>query len=365
MQVEVLKNLPKTETSQYLRVATVDNKAALCYLYVGDNSKSADFLQRNFKTGFSTENFEMAKKFIKANQTDPIDVIILDLPYDEKLIQDFQSFLFNRSLQTIPVIYNYRFYNQTSSIAEHVDDVIDLDSSEFDFSNKIYFLRKAKEYAAPREDFSNTANSSNYIIKRILDITLASILILLLSPFFLLIMLFIKLESKGPVIYKAKRAGRGFQIFNFYKFRTMVTNADKKVQELIHLNQYNADTQGALFFKISNDPRITKVGRFLRNTSLDELPQLFNVLKGDMSLVGNRPLPLYEAATLTTNEFVERFMAPAGITGLWQIKKRGKAEMSAEERIRLDISYVKKSGLLYDLWIILNTPKALIQKSDV
>jgi lipopolysaccharide/colanic/teichoic acid biosynthesis glycosyltransferase len=199
----------------------------------------------------------------------------------------------------------------------------------------------------------------------VLDIVLASILLLLLLPLFLAIMLFIKLESKGPVIYKAKRAGRGFQIFNFYKFRTMITNADKKVQELTHLNQYVSAAKGAYFFKVSNDPRITKVGRFLRNTSLDELPQLFNVIKGDMSLVGNRPLPLYEAATLTTNEFVERFMAPAGITGLWQIKKRGKAEMSAEERIRLDISYVRNSSLLYDLWIMLNTPKALIQKSDV
>ena len=144
----------------------------------------------------------------------------------------------------------------------------------------------------------------------------------------------------------------------------MEVNADKKVEALLHLNQY-ADNKAANFFKISNDPRITRVGRFLRNTSLDELPQLFNVIKGDMSLVGNRPLPLYEASTLTTNEFVERFMAPAGITGLWQIKKRGQAEMSCEERINLDISYARKSNMLYDLWIMANTPKALLQKSDV
>ncbi|GAC1484709.1 MAG: hypothetical protein NVS1B13_10430 [Flavisolibacter sp.] len=103
----------------------------------------------------------------------------------------------------------------------------------------------------------------------------------------------------------------------------------------------------------------------MRNTSLDELPQLFNVLKGDMSLVGNRPLPLYEAATLTTNEFVERFMAPAGITGLWQIKKRGRDEMSIDERISLDISYARKSNIIYDFWIMFNTPKALLQKSNV
>jgi lipopolysaccharide/colanic/teichoic acid biosynthesis glycosyltransferase len=125
------------------------------------------------------------------------------------------------------------------------------------------------------------------------------------------------------------------------------------------------DGTGPKFFKISNDPRITKVGKVLRNTSLDELPQLFNVLKGDMSLVGNRPLPLYEASTMTTNEFVERFMAPSGITGLWQIKKRGKSDMSVEERMNLDIAYARKSTLLYDFWIMAQTPTALLQKSDV
>jgi lipopolysaccharide/colanic/teichoic acid biosynthesis glycosyltransferase len=145
----------------------------------------------------------------------------------------------------------------------------------------------------------------------------------------------------------------------------MEVNADKKIEALAHLNQYNSDTKGPKFFKISNDPRITRFGKFLRNSSLDELPQLYNVLKGEMSLVGNRPLPLYEAATLTTNEFVERFMAPAGITGLWQIKKRGQAEMSIEERINLDISYARNSNLLYDLWIMANTPKAIFQKSNV
>jgi lipopolysaccharide/colanic/teichoic acid biosynthesis glycosyltransferase len=203
------------------------------------------------------------------------------------------------------------------------------------------------------------------VTKRIFDIAVASFLILLLLPIFLLIAAAIRLESRGPIFYNAKRAGRGFRIFSFYKFRTMVVNADKKMQEMAHLNQYNDAGNGPKFFKISNDPRITKVGKFLRNTSLDELPQLLNVLKGDMSLVGNRPLPLYEAATLTTNEFAERFMAPAGITGLWQIKKRGKADMSTAERISLDISYARKSNLLYDIWIMANTPGALFQKNNV
>jgi lipopolysaccharide/colanic/teichoic acid biosynthesis glycosyltransferase len=120
-----------------------------------------------------------------------------------------------------------------------------------------------------------------------------------------------------------------------------------------------------VFFKIQNDPRITRIGNFLRNTSLDELPQLINVFLGDMSLVGNRPLPLYEAETLTTNDYAARFMAPAGITGLWQIKKRGNKDMSVEERINIDIAYASKCNFVTDLWIIANTPSALLQKENV
>jgi lipopolysaccharide/colanic/teichoic acid biosynthesis glycosyltransferase len=146
----------------------------------------------------------------------------------------------------------------------------------------------------------------------------------------------------------------------------MVVDADKKMEEMTHLNQYNAtEGGGPVFFKVSNDPRITKVGAFLRNTSLDELPQLINVLLADMSLVGNRPLPLYEAQTLTTDEWAARFMAPAGITGLWQIKKRGQDDMSVEERIGLDIDYANRNNFMYDLWIMANTPTALLQKSNV
>lgn len=189
--------------------------------------------------------------------------------------------------------------------------------------------------------------------------------LLLLSPVFLLIALAIRIESRGPIFYISKRAGRGYKIFDFYKFRTMFAGADLRIQELAHLNQYSENKQkGPSFFKINNDPRVTKIGSFLRNTSLDELPQLLNVLLGDMSLVGNRPLPLYEAATLTTDQCAQRFLAPAGITGLWQIKKRGREDMSIEERISLDIDYANNYNFMYDLWIMANTPSALIQKSS-
>jgi len=122
---------------------------------------------------------------------------------------------------------------------------------------------------------------------------------------------------------------------------------------------------GATFFKLKDDPRITKVGKLLRNTSIDELPQLFNVLIGDMSIVGNRPLPLYEAEKLTTDKYALRFLAPAGITGLWQVEKRGKGEMSEEERLMLDNTYAKNHSFLNDMRLIMKTIPALFQKENV
>ena len=129
------------------------------------------------------------------------------------------------------------------------------------------------------------------------------------------------------------------------------------------------DTQknkaGAAFFKLKDDPRITKIGKFIRNTSIDELPQLWNVIIGDMSIVGNRPLPLYEAEKLTTDKYALRFLAPAGITGLWQVEKRGKGSMSEEERLQLDNVYASNHSFLNDIKLICKTIPALFQKENV
>lgn len=200
--------------------------------------------------------------------------------------------------------------------------------------------------------------------KRLFDIIFSLIALFLLTPLFLLLALIIRLESKGSVIYKSKRAGTGYRIFDFYKFRSMHYNADQQLNELSASNQY-ANEKDAAFIKIKDDPRVTRVGKFIRKTSLDELPQLFNVLKGDMSIVGNRPLPLYEAELLTSNEWCTRFLGPAGITGLWQISKRGKSEMSDKERRQLDNYYVNHSSLIFDLKIIALTVPAIFQKENV
>ena len=197
--------------------------------------------------------------------------------------------------------------------------------------------------------------------KRLFDIFMAGMALLCLSPILLIIAILIKLDSKGPIFYTSKRVGTGYKVFDFYKFRSMRINADKEVEALMAANQYGESA----FFKLKNDTRVTKLGNFLRNSSIDELPQLFNVLKGDMSIVGNRPLPLYEAEQLTTNEWSMRFLGPAGITGLWQIIKRGKSDMSDRERKKLDNFYNKRVSLWLDIKIIFMTIPALFQKEKV
>lgn len=237
---------------------------------------------------------------------------------------------------------------------------------------RIHFIRKTKirknsgvTEIEPVKSADPMQSIRIWRLKRFSDILLSSLALLVLSPILLLIALIIKIESRGPVFYISKRAGSGYKIFDFYKFRSMRAGADKELKNLAHLNQYSEGSAETVFFKIKDDPRITSFGMFLRNSSLDELPQLFNVLKGDMSLVGNRPLPLYEAERLTKDQIAWRFLAPAGITGLWQVTKRGNKEMSLDERIHLDMEYAMKNSFLLDMKIIFATFPALIQKEKV
>lgn len=245
-------------------------------------------------------------------------------------------------------------------------------SLSYPLLKRIEFIKKLKKYKNERGDkpyvFHRVSEEVPKIklwaLKRSFDIAVALTGLLLLLPLLTVIAILVKLESKGPIFYISKRAGAGYKIFDFYKFRSMRTGADKELQKMAHMNQYNDGN--AVFFKFKNDPRITRVGSFIRNTSLDEIPQLINVLKGDMSLVGNRPLPLYEAEKLTNDQIAWRFLAPAGITGLWQVTKRGKAgEMSPEERIALDMEYAMKNSFWLDMKILFSTVPALLQKEQV
>lgn len=199
-------------------------------------------------------------------------------------------------------------------------------------------------------------------IKRWIDIMGALVALILFFPIMLLTAMAIRLESKGPIFYCSNRIGAGFKTFKFWKFRSMYADADQRLNQLKAYNQYGS---GATFVKFNNDPRVTKVGKFIRKYSIDELPQLFNVLKGEMSLVGNRPLPVYEADQLVTENHSARFLAPAGLTGLWQVSKRGQSDMSTEERIGLDVRYSEKHDLLTDFRILFKTFTAFIQKENV
>ena len=356
----------------------------LCFFYIGAVDGMFEHFKKHFEFGYKQTDLYEATLYLNQlylqNMRLP-DVLFIDLPFDEA---DFDQFCANLKsniiFDTLPIIYSEKQLTKSQLNKLHqsqsVDDIVTLHSNHIDFFSKVLFLKQSKLYnqcasgklqKLRRQAIQIKLPAKNWsiFIKRSLDIVIALFAITALLPIFIIIALGIRIESRGPVFYAALRAGRGFKVFNFFKFRSMVTDADKHVEKLSALNQYAISDEGPKFFKINNDPRITRFGKFLRNTSADELPQLFNVLIGDMSLVGNRPLPIYEAVTLTTDEFVERFSAPAGITGLWQVNKRGKSDMSIEERINLDITYSRNCNFMYDLNILVKTPLALFQKSDV
>lgn len=182
--------------------------------------------------------------------------------------------------------------------------------------------------------------------KRLMDITGSLVLIVLLAPVMLLLILLIKLSSAGPAVFIQRRIGFRCNEFGMYKFRTMRTGAEELQAEL-------AEKSGGSFFKIHDDPRVTPVGRFLRRFSLDELPQLFNVLEGTMSLVGPRPLLVSDLERFPIRGQMRRFSVRPGMTGLWQVS--GRSLTSEDERMRLDREYVNRWGLGLDLEILLKT----------
>ena len=293
-------------------------------------------------------------------------------------------------------------------------------------------LNKKIQFISDRENILFDDQAPKYRIlkfqipvwKRLFDIVFSGLAIILLSPIFIITALAIRIESPGPILFKSKRVGTNYTIFDFLKFRSMYIDAEDRLKELSKdHNQYAENTEEQenktitaplgdqaeqdmidagmesmmmigdeeimlvgddfvmaesdfnkqkkaenenAFVKIENDPRITKVGQFIRKYSIDELPQLFNILKGDMSIVGNRPLPLYEAEKLTVDTSIDRFMAPAGLTGLWQVEERGKGgNMSAEERKQLDIRYGQTYNFMLDMKIIFRTLTAFVQKENV
>jgi lipopolysaccharide/colanic/teichoic acid biosynthesis glycosyltransferase len=202
-------------------------------------------------------------------------------------------------------------------------------------------------------------------LKRLIDLGGSLALLALLSPVFLTIAAAIKVTSRGPVLFRQKRIGEHGTPFTFLKFRSMYVNNDSSehreyVRQLIEgkADKKPGNGKGAGVFKLTNDPRITPVGRFLRRSSLDELPQLINVLRGEMSLVGPRPPVPYEVEAYATWHRRRLLEAKPGITGLWQVYGRSRVEF--DDMVRLDLRYARECSPLLDLKILLQTPKAVI-----
>ena len=394
-----------------------DKKVRL--LYVGNNINiTSQFASYGQKVDFHVvDNALHAMTWLEQNEG--VDAILCEKQIPGQTGIEFHKtmrkrFANNHAIPFILVAKDRGKKDLSEAVKNGIDDFYVHPVSAEKIVDRVQFLRELKANLKREKIAPSQGDMKEYKIgfwKRSFDILVAGTVLLLASPFLLLVILAIRLESKGKVYYISKRVGTGYQIFDFYKLRSMYPDADKRLKEFEHLNQYVHDdedeteepisdsiqestTSGTMligddtevaevqhnikkresaksaFVKFDNDPRITKVGHIIRKLSIDELPQLINVLKGDMSIVGNRPLPLYEAEMLTTDEWTDRFNGPAGITGLWQVEARGRSsKMSPEERKQLDIKYVEyansKYAFLIDMWIVLRTFKAVFQKENV
>lgn len=341
-------------------------------------------------------------------------IVLYERQSTEKDVQSIQMLRNNfPQLYILLVTTDLTPQNRLQYIQAGVNDTVAPGTKQESFARFFQFIQRyeTRQQSKEQADANRMTPFKLPAIKRAFDLIISFFALLFLSPLLLLVALAIRLESKGPIFYKSKRVGSNYHIFDFWKFRSMYVDADKRLKEMQQFNQYatgvpNMDQQVAIeddldslsidlsdpsilvddefifneedfisqqrkktdnaFVKIEKDPRVTKVGQFIRKYSIDELPQLINILKGDMSIVGNRPLPLYEAELLTKDNSVERFIAPAGLTGLWQVQKRGNAgKLSAEERKQLDIYYAQHYSLWLDIKIIFRTFTAFIQKEDV
>ena len=355
-----------------------DNIHNRIFLFIGDKSMRLcnQFEQcKTFATGklVRLDNIKAAIDWLAQTEQDILPAaLICDASYSKEELRTLKK-IFSKRRQIPLTLYNdhnvAEYRSKAVALPSVTEDFLYEDLGLSNIKERIVFLSELKKLEAIKQVSSMSKDQfmKRNITKRAFDIAIASLCIILISPVLLLITIAIKLESRGPVFFISKRAGAGYRIFDFYKFRTMQSNADQMRDHLRTLNTYYAKDRDLtqkgepFFFKVKNDPRVTRVGRILRKTSLDELPQLFNVLKGDMSLVGNRPLPLDEGATLTIDHWADRFLAPAGMTGLWQIAKN-KDNMSVSERIDLDLEYVKKNSFSLDMQILLKTIPAMLQK---
>lgn len=318
---------------------------------VGTNAKAAAFssmVKNNPELGY---NF---RGFIDDTWAGPTDT-----RYEQQIVSDFTHFKAYLRDTIVDEIFIFlpiqSFYHQINEIIETA-------------SEQGILVRMKTEFFRPKNSYPKIEYLENEMLltyctgqmrrrlllfKKAFDFALAFALLVLVSPVLLLSALAIKLTSPGPVFFVQERIGFNKRRFKLYKFRTMVPDAEKKIAELEHLNEI----EGAAF-KLKNDPRITPIGKILRKLSIDELPQLFNVLKGDMSLVGPRPLPVRDYKGFSTDWHRRRFCVKPGITCLWQVS--GRNNISFEEWMALDMKYIDNWSPMLDMKILLKTVPAVL-----
>lgn len=384
------------------------------FVYIGKSTKTIElFSKLSIGVFYATPNCNKAIKVLDKIREKYDTALFIEKADLSQNIADIR-YLRNKypGLYMILVVNSLPKEEAPEYLKAGINNTIKYGTTQESFKDLSTFLKRRKEqkFEALQLKTQNINAFHLPLWKRVFDIFFSGMALICLSPLLILTALAIRVESKGPIIYKSKRVGSNYQIFDFLKFRSMYTDADKHLKDYNALNQYQQEEEeqdiwgeeldetdisenteeeillisddfviseedyinkkskekSNAFVKLENDPRITKIGRFIRKYSIDELPQLINILKGDMSIVGNRPLPLYEAELLTSDAHIDRFMGPAGLTGLWQVEKRGEAgKLSAEERKQLDIKYARTFSFWLDIKIILKTVTAFIQKENV
>jgi exopolysaccharide biosynthesis polyprenyl glycosylphosphotransferase len=324
-----------------------------CMLVVGTNSRATDFARKIQEKpelgyrllGFVDDDWQRMDQFKRTGFPLVSDLAGLAEFLRRNVVDELAIYLPLRS-----------FYEHSLGVAA----LCEQHGIIMRFNGDIFGLKKSH---STLEEFDGDHQVTTYagivdwwplVAKRILDIAFSFVLLLLLAPVLLIVAILIKFSSDGPVVFRQERMGLNKRRFRIFKFRTMVPNAEKMLAELERLNEVSGPV-----FKIKEDPRITPIGKVLRRTSIDELPQLFNVLKGDMSLVGPRPLPVRDYEGFSEDWQRRRFSVRPGITCLWQVN--GRSSIPFEQWMKLDLQYMDEWSLWLDIKILARTVSAVVK----
>ncbi len=328
-------------------------KEELVRLVLRSKMAQSQYRRRFIVVGTEQEIARMRKEL--KERTDESVEIVAELNLLETPVQQIVSMLHHYSVYGVILNAKHTYFEQV----EYIIRACELEGVEVwlvadFFATQISRTSFDELLDRPLLVFRTTPETSwQSVIKHVMDLIGAFVLLILLSPLFLLIAIAIKLTSPGPVFFQQQRSGQNGAPFTLYKFRTMITNAEQFKHELEAMNEMSGPV-----FKVTNDPRITRIGKWLRRYSFDELPQLFNVLRGEMSLVGPRPLPVDEVRRFSDLAHRRRLSVKPGLTCLWQISGRNQI-VDFKEWVRLDLEYIDNWSLWLDLKILLRTIPAV------